>query len=73
MQFTSLKQFSQIIYEQCRSYLTGIKILATLVSSLSPAPHLPAITLNVLQFITICLGIVLSTIFRQLGHNIIAC
>lgn len=35
MQFASLKQFSQIIYEQCRSYLIGIKILASLFSSVS--------------------------------------
>lgn len=35
MQFASLKQFSQIIYEQCRSYLIGIKILASPFSCVS--------------------------------------
>lgn len=68
--FASLKLFSQIICEQCRSYLIGIKnsrfALFLFVSpSFARLKFTRPSLLIHFQFITICLGIVLSTQYIQ--------
>lgn len=70
-----LRQFSQIIYEQCRSYSMRIKILAML-SFFSPPLSVSLIIGTItLQFITICVCVfayIAAMSTQQLGHNITA-